>query len=408
MKSKALNIEKIIIIILTLILIGLCAIYIIRNKSHSNSFTSGPLNTVDINKVIADTKAKYANLKLDYETTSIKEFTSLIYKNSEDQKDFNYPFTSVIIDTKTGRKMDFMDFIKPEYLADFTKKEIELLSLKYPNFIVQAIAENKNKEGYKFYYVKDNEIIIFYYNYEIPYNYHELLSLRINYQEIKLFLDFTPNLDEFHENENGYKYSNNKKTVALTFDDGPSGKYNSLILDELNKNKAHATFFMVGTMMNSCGKCVSDTYKSGNEVASHTYEHMNITKNSPSDVFESLNKVNTIYHNITGETIKYLRPPYGAYNKENLENAQVPFILWNLDTEDWRYKNVDHIVSYIVDNISDGSIILMHELYETSYEALKIVLPKLYAMGYQVVSISELAKLKNKTLEVGHAYTSLK
>ena len=156
--------------------------------------------------------------------------------------------------------------------------------------------------------------------------------------------------------------------------------------------------------MESCGKCVADTYKSGNEVASHTYEHMNIKRNTYEDVNSSLNKVNDIYHKITKQNIKYLRPPYGAYSKENLENTKIPFILWNLDTEDWRYKDVDHIVNYIIENVSDGSIILMHELYETSYEALKVVLPRLYAMGYQVVSVSELANLKNKVLEPGNSY----
>ena len=64
-------------------------------------------------------------------------------------------------------------------------------------------------------------------------------------------------------------------------------------------------------------------------------------------------------------------------------------------------------MNYIIDNVSDGSIILMHELYQTSYEALKIVLPKLYAMGYQVVSVGELASLKGRTLEAGHAYRKI-
>lgn len=404
MKYKSIDIEKIIIIVLMIILISLVIIFTVRNRSQTGAFTRGNINAVNINKIISNTKSQYANLKLDYESKNIKEFTSLVYKNDVTEKNMSALFTSVIIDTKTGRKMNFLDFIKPAHLADFSKKEMELLSLKYPEFIVKAIAENKTKEGFRFYYVKDNEVIIFYYNYEIPYNYEESLSLSLNYREIKAYLDFTPNLDKTYNNEDGYKYNSTKPTVALTFDDGPSSKYNNLILKELTKNKAHATFFMVGKMMESCGKCVADTYKSGNEVASHTYEHMNIKRNTYEDVNSSLNKVNDIYHKITKQNIKYLRPPYGAYSKENLENTKIPFILWNLDTEDWRYKDVDHIVNYIIENVSDGSIILMHELYETSYEALKVVLPRLYAMGYQVVSVSELANLKNKVLEPGNSY----
>ena len=62
----------------------------------------------------------------------------------------------------------------------------------------------------------------------------------------------------------------------------------------------------------------------------------------------------------------------------------------------------------VLENISDGSIILMHELYETSLEALEILLPKLYSLGYQVVSVGELAMLKDKTLVSSHAYRALK
>lgn len=68
---------------------------------------------------------------------------------------------------------------------------------------------------------------------------------------------------------------------------------------------------------------------------------------------------------------------------------------------------MDHIVNYVMDNVSDGSVILMHELYQTSVEALEILLPKLYAAGYQVVSISELATFQGKTLEAGHAYRAM-
>ena len=249
-------------------------------------------------------------------------------------------------------------------------------------------------------------MIIYYYDYPYEYDYTEEVYLTINYNEIADYLQFTPVLDEEYSNEDGYRYDQNKKSVAITFDDGPSSKYNSQFLEVLAKNKAHATFFMVGSMMSSCGKCVLDTYQSGNEIGSHTYSHINIKKSSVAEVNENLAKVDDLFYQITGDHIRYVRPPYGAYSKENLENINSPLILWNLDTEDWRYRDVDHIVNYVMENVSDGSIILMHELYETSLEALKIILPRLYAMGYQVVSVGELAELKGRSIEVGHAYRS--
>ena len=161
-------------------------------------------------------------------------------------------------------------------------------------------------------------------------------------------------------------------------------------------------------MMKSCEECVKNTYMFGNEIGSHTYEHMNIKSNSIANYQNSLKKVEDIYTSVTNDTIKLVRPPYGSYNKTNLQNIDDPLILWNLDTEDWRYHDVNHIVEYIKNNVSDGSIILMHELYETSYQALDEILPWLYVNGYNVVSVSELAKLKNKPLEAGHAYYNFK
>lgn len=393
-----LNKDKLLILGLSAIFTFLFLLFLPREET-STSKASIP-STKDINAIVKKTEEDNKDLKKIYETEDIKEFISLVYETEQG-------FKNIIIDTYTGKYLEFTDLIKENKIKDYEEKELELLSLKYPSFIVEGIKENKGSTGYKNYYVKDNEVIIFYYDYVYELRVDFNISLTINYNEIKDYLSFKPSLDTTYTNEDGYKYSKDKKTVSLTFDDGPSGKYNSLILEELNKNKAHATFFMVGRMMNSCQKCVIDTYKSGNEVGSHTYNHINIKKSKTDVVDESLEKVNSLYTSLTGDKIKYLRPPYGAYNKNNLDNATMPFVLWNLDTEDWRYRDVDHIVNYILDNVKDGAIILMHELYETSYEALKIVLPKLYAMGYQVVNVSELANIKGRTLEMGRAYRSI-
>lgn len=394
MKLEKRNIQKLGIAVLSLIL-ALLIFFSTNNKSKVilESYASPK----DINSLIEKIEKDNPNMEKVYENNQVKDFKSIIYKNETNYKNF-------IIDTKTGEEITFNDLIKKDKNDKFTQKELELLSLKYPEFIVDDIKNNKGDTGYKAYYVKDNEVIIYYCDYMISYELQDEISLIINYNEIKDYLNFIPTLDKNYKNENGYNYSNSKKTVALTFDDGPSKKYNSLILEELAKNKAHATFFMVGTMMDSCGKCVVDTYKSGNEIGSHTYSHINIKRSKTEEVTENIAKLNTKYNDLTNDNIKYLRPPYGAYNKNNLDTINMPLILWDLDTEDWRYRDVDHIVNYIIENVNDGSIILMHELYETSYEALKVALPKLYSMGYQVVSITELANIKNRTLEPGHAY----
>ena len=392
---------KIIFIALIVILFSLATFFLIKGllmeKEDKGKSDSAPsVSSVDVEKAISAIKSEHGELL--YESEDIPEFTSLAFKEND-------RIESYIIDTSTGEELKLEDIIKSNKMDDFLKKEMELLNLKYPEFIVEGI---QNSGGEKVYLIKSNELLIYYYDYTYEYDYQEVVSLTINYNEVHEFLDFTHLLDSEYTNEDGYQYSKDKKTVAITFDDGPSSKYNRQFLDALAKNKAHGTFFMVGTMMQSCQKCVKDTYESGSEVASHTYNHINMTRKSIEDVNASIKKTDDLFYQITGDHIKYVRPPYGSYNKTNLENVDYPLILWNLDTEDWRYKDVDHIVNYVMENVSDGSIILMHELYETSLEALEIILPKLYAEGYQVVSVGELAELKGREVLSGHAYRSLK
>lgn len=390
---------KIIFIVLIVISFSLATFFTVKGLTYKDKDVTNPeeasMSSVDVEQILEDIKA--SNTNLVYESTGISEFKSLAFLEEGKVK-------SYIVDTITGAELSIKDIIKEDKYDEFLAKEEELLRLKYPEFIVNGII---NGEGTKVYVIKENVMVVYYYDYVYDYPYTESVNLTINYNEVHDYLDFTHELDAEYQNENGYNYIADKKTVALTFDDGPSSKYNAQFLDVLARNKAHATFFMVGTMMNNCQKCVLDTYNSGNEVGSHTYNHMNIKKNNALDVNDNLKQVDDLFYKITNDHIKYVRPPYGSYSKENLENINNPLILWNIDTEDWSHHDVDYIVNSVMENVQDGSIILMHELYETSLQALEILLPRLYAEGYQVVSVSELANMKGKTLESGHAYRAI-
>ena len=394
---------KIIFIVLIVISFSLATFFTVKGLTYKDKDVTNPeeasMSSVDVEQILEDIKA--SNTNLVYESTGISEFKSLAFLEEGKVKSVQ---KSYIVDTITGAELSIKDIIKEDKYDEFLAKEEELLRLKYPEFIINGII---NGEGTKVYVIKENVMVVYYYDYVYDYPYTESVNLTINYNEVHDYLDFTHELDAEYQNENGYNYSADKKTVALTFDDGPSSKYNAQFLDVLARNKAHATFFMVGTMMNNCQKCVLDTYNSGNEVGSHTYNHMNIKKNNALDVNDNLKQVDDLFYKITNDHIKYVRPPYGSYSKENLENINNPLILWNIDTEDWSHHDVDYIVNSVMENVQDGSIILMHELYETSLQALEVLLPRLYAEGYQVVSVSELANMKGKTLESGHAYRAI-
>lgn len=328
----------------------------------------------------------------------LHDFTAFIVMKNNDYKTY-------LVSNKTGKEISFDSIIKSDKLNLFWNKVYELLELKYPEFIINGI---KSGKGNIYYDIKNNEMIIYFKNYVFNPEYNDLISIRVNYNEVKDYLDFTYELDHEYINENGYDYDKNKKTIAFTFDDGPSGEYTIDIVNELLKNKARATFFMVGSKMYTYEKSLLYAYQNKMEIGSHTYNHINLKKAKETLAKEELEKTDILYNEITGSNIKLLRPPYGAYNDKTLKNYDYAFITWNIDTNDWRYRNSKYIEEHILSHVADGSVILMHDSYKTTVEAVRNVLPKLYALNYQVVSVSDLAAIKGYTLENHKVYSYFK
>ena len=185
----------------------------------------------------------------------------------------------------------------------------------------------------------------------------------------------------------------NKKYIAFTFDDGPS-KYTKELIKTLELNNTSATFFMLGNRMKYNEDIVKEVYNSNSEVASHTYSHKNLNKLSSKDILSEINSPVIAFNEITGGDIKYLRPPYGNYN-DIVKSTNYPIILWNIDPKDWLAKDSSKVYNSVLKHACDGCIVLMHDIYPTTIEAVKMLIPKLNSMGYEVVSVSNLAKYKN-------------
>ncbi len=312
-------------------------------------------------------------------------------------------FVSYIIDNKTGEEENFIYYVKKGKEEEFENKINALISLKYPKYISEVLIGNK--EGRK-YRLEDEKLVIYF---DIPeLILEDELTLNVYYNEIKDYLDFTMLIKNDYENEDGYKYDKNKKTVALTFDDGPSGNKTNRLVEILSNNKAHATFFMVGNKMGYSASVINNVLENGNEIGSHSYDHKNMKRQKLNKVLEGEEKTKEIYKSITGQDLIYTRPPYGSINQKIKDGLDTIFITWNLDTEDWLHRDKDYIVNYVLENVSDGDIILMHDSYDTTIDAVEELLPKLYNEGYQVVSVTELASLKEQILEKNNIYRSIK
>jgi peptidoglycan/xylan/chitin deacetylase (PgdA/CDA1 family) len=184
----------------------------------------------------------------------------------------------------------------------------------------------------------------------------------------------------------------NKPIIALTFDDGPS-KYTKPIIDLLKQYNSNATFFVLGNKVKIYKETIIESINLGNEIGNHSYNHKWLSRLKVEELKEQINKTQNILKEEVNYTPILLRPTYGSVNKKIRNNTNLEIVLWNVDTLDWKIKSSKKIVERALSQIKDRSIILMHDTHERTYEALKIMIPKLIDEGYQFVTISELKKI---------------
>lgn len=191
----------------------------------------------------------------------------------------------------------------------------------------------------------------------------------------------------------------NKKYVALTYDDGPSQISTKKLLDLLERYGAKATFFVTGVNASINKELVKEIVDRGNEVGNHTLDHVWLTKTDEKEMKRQIYGNENLLKFLTNQKGEMLiRPPYGAINDDIMNTIQSPFIMWSVDSRDWEIKDVIKIQSNVMRNVEDGDIIIMHDGYETTIEASENVLIDLQKQGFEIVTVSELFAIKNKEI----------
>lgn len=194
-----------------------------------------------------------------------------------------------------------------------------------------------------------------------------------------------------------------KPMIAITFDDGP-GKFTMQLLEQLEKYNARATFFMVGTNVSRYPETVKKMKKIGCELGNHTTNHARLTELDVTGIQNEINITNQAIQNIIEESATLVRPPYGAYNEAVQSVAGAPLAMWSVDTLDWETKNAVQVRDYVLSTVQDGDIVLLHDIHETTVQAMMEVIPKLIEQGYQLVTVSEFAAARGIELENGQIY----
>ncbi len=200
-----------------------------------------------------------------------------------------------------------------------------------------------------------------------------------------------------------------KPMVALTFDDGPSDN-TERILKVLAENGAHATFCMVGNRMGNYAQVVADVVAGGHEIATHTWNHKKLTALSAADVRSNLQRSLDKTKEMTGKTVTMLRPPYGSTNaavRSVCKEMGLVIVNWSIDTEDWRTRNAQTTYQNVMNQVQNGSIILCHDLYSETADAVEMFVPALVEKGYQILSVEELYSFHVNGVDAGKVYTHL-
>ena len=190
------------------------------------------------------------------------------------------------------------------------------------------------------------------------------------------------------------------KLVALTFDDGPSSKYTTQLLDGLKERGVPVTFFMLGEMAEDNRAIVRRAYEEGHEIACHTWDHPNLTGCSESKIKKQIEDTFEELDRACGDEADYLvRPPYGSTNQKVRDAIDAPLIYWSVDSEDWSLLNTTKVRKKIVADTYDGCIILCHDIHKTTIPAALGAIDDLMDLGYEFVTVSELFRRRGRELQ---------
>lgn len=178
--------------------------------------------------------------------------------------------------------------------------------------------------------------------------------------------------------------------IAFTFDDGPHPVWTEKLLDGLKERGIRATFFVIGQSAEQYPELIQRMINEGNQVGNHTYSHVQLTACDEKNALEEIQKTQEVIYQAAGFQPVYIRPPFGSWNEKLQEETSLEAVLWDVDPYDWKVQNADAVVKSILQQTEDGSIILLHDVYETSVEAALKAADLFIEKGYRFCTVDEI------------------
>jgi peptidoglycan/xylan/chitin deacetylase (PgdA/CDA1 family) len=196
-----------------------------------------------------------------------------------------------------------------------------------------------------------------------------------------------------------------EKYVALTFDDGPSGRFTRKLLDGLKERDVKATFLLCGYRIKDYPKEAQRICDEGHEIGLHGYSHSCMAKMCQEELEREI--ADTLALLPAGCRPAFLRPPGGKYSETVIDaakQADLGILSWSVDPKDWASHDAKTIRQTVVQTIRDGDVVLLHDMSDSSVDAALAIIDELKAQGFAFVTVSDLAQRKGITIQPGKIY----
>ena len=197
-----------------------------------------------------------------------------------------------------------------------------------------------------------------------------------------------------------------EKYVALTFDDGPSGRFTRNLLKGLRRRDVNATFLLCGYRMAEYPELTEQIFREGHEIGCHGYSHSDMRPMSRREVAQEIAEMRELLPE--GCRMRFLRPPGGSSSDavEQVAGVQGLSILsWSVDPRDWATRDAWAVEKNVLQSVKDGDVILLHDMSDSSVQAALDIVDTLLERGFTFVTASELAMLRGTKLQPGKVYT---
>ncbi len=190
-----------------------------------------------------------------------------------------------------------------------------------------------------------------------------------------------------------YRVDRSDKVVALSFDATWGTDLTDEILAILKQNGVRTTFFLAGYWIDKHPEYVVKIASHGHEIGNHSYSHPHMNTLTSAGVIQELERNAEMIRDLVGEQPRLFRPPFGEYNNTVIQAASsigYTTIQWSVDSLDWKNSTSDQIYARVMSQIKPGDIVLFHNAAPGTPQAIRRIIPDLFAQGYSIVPVSEL------------------